>query len=74
MYSEFLKHHAFMAKMLLVTSKLTDKITMRYVFQIFYGIQTIIVRNKDRFYYHIKDQAYEILKLLGPAYQTTYGV
>ena len=49
--------------------KLTDKITMRYVFQIFSGVQTIIVRQKGRFYFHIKDQAYEILKLLGVNYQ-----
>lgn len=54
--------------------KLTDKITMRYVFQIFSGVQTIIVRQKGRFYFHIKDQAYEILKLLGANYQKTYGI
>ena len=54
--------------------KLTDKITMRYVFQIFCGIQTAITRNKERFYYHINDQAYEILKLLGVNYQKTYGI
>ena len=54
--------------------KLTDKITMRYVFQIFSGVQTAIIGNKERFYYHISDQAYEILKLLGVNYQKTYGI
>ena len=54
--------------------KLTDKITMRYVFQIFSGVQTAITGNKERFYYHISDQAYEILKLLGVNYQKTYGI
>ena len=54
--------------------KLTDKITMRYVFQIFSGVQTIIVRQKGRFYFHIKDQAYEILKLLGVNYQKAYEI
>lgn len=54
--------------------KLTDKITMRYVFQIFSGVQTIIVRQKGRIYFHIKDQAYEILKLLGVNYQKTYEI
>ena len=54
--------------------KLTNKITIRYVFQIYSGVQTIIVRLKWRFYYHIKDQTCEILKLLGTKYQKTYKV
>ena len=58
----------------MTVGKLTDKITMRYVFQIFSGVQTAITRNKERFYYHISDQAYEILKLLGINYQKIYGI
>jgi transposase len=54
--------------------KLTDKITMRYVFQIFSCIQTIIVQDKERFYYYIKEEAYEILQLLGMSYQKTYRI
>ena len=53
--------------------KLTDKITMRYVFQIFSAIMTIILENGERLFYHISDQAYEILELLGERYQKTYG-
>jgi transposase len=53
--------------------KLTDKITMRYVFQIFSAIMTIILENGERLFYHISDQAYEILELLGERYQRTYG-
>ena len=67
--------YSFLSKVLLKNQigKLTDKITMRYVFQIFSAIMTIILENGERLFYHISDQAYEILKLLGERYQKTYG-
>jgi len=53
--------------------KLTDKITMRYVFQIFDCIITVILDNGRRLFYHISEQAHRILGLLGGVYQETYG-
>ena len=55
------------------TGKLTDKITMRYVFQIFSTVITIVLDNGERLFYHISDQADKILELLGVKYQKTYG-
>ena len=55
------------------TGKLTDKITMRYVFQIFSTVLTVILDNRERLFFHISDQASQILELLGSNYQKTYG-
>ena len=55
------------------TGKLTDKITMRYVFQIFSTVITIVLDNCERLFYHISEQANRILALLGDKYQKTYG-
>ena len=55
------------------TGKLTDKITMRYVFQIFSTVLTVILENRERLFFHISDQASQILELLGSRYQKTYG-
>ena len=55
------------------TGKLTDKITMRYVFQIFSTVITIVLDNGERLFYHISEQANRILELLGDKYQKTYG-
>ena len=55
------------------TGKLTDKITMRYVFQIFSTVITIVLDNGERLFYHISEQANRILALLGDKYQKTYG-
>ena len=55
------------------TVKLTDKITMRYVFQIFSTVITIVLDNGERLFYHISEQANRILALLGDKYQKTYG-
>ena len=55
------------------TGKLTDKITMRYVFQIFSTVLTVILENRERLFFHISDQACQILELLGSRYQKTYG-
>ena len=55
------------------TVKLTDKITMRYVFQIFSTVITIVLDNGERLFYHISEQANRIMALLGDKYQKTYG-
>ena len=55
------------------TGKLTDKITMRYVFQIFSTVITIVLNNGERLFYHISEQANRILALHGDKYQKTYG-
>ena len=55
------------------TGKLTDKITMRYVFQIFSTVITIVLDNGERLFYHISEQDNRILELLGDKYQKTYG-
>lgn len=55
------------------TGKLTGKITMRYVFQIFSTVLTVILENRERLFFHISDQASQILELLGSRYQKTYG-
>ena len=47
------------------TGKLTDKITMRYVFQIFSTVITIVLNNGERLFYHISEQANIIQELLG---------
>ena len=47
------------------TGKLTDKITMRYVFQIFSTVITIVLNNCERLFYHISKQANIIQELLG---------
>ena len=55
------------------TGKLTDKTTMRYVFQVFSTVLTVILENRERLFFHISDQACQILELLGSRYQKTYG-
>ena len=46
---------------------------MRYVFQIFSTVITIVLDNGERLFYHISEQANRILELLGDKYQKTYG-
>jgi len=46
---------------------------MRYVFQIFSTVITIVLDNGERLFYHISEQANRILALLGDKYQKTYG-
>ena len=54
--------------------KPTDKITMRYIFQLFHSIMTLIDKNTNkRMFFHMDEQMPKIVELLGPLYQRTYG-
>lgn len=53
--------------------KLQDKITMRFVFQQFYGIVTATLNNSERYFDNICEQAHTILKLLGKKFVDTYS-
>ncbi len=52
--------------------KLTDRITMRYVFQIFNPVITVILESGERLIYHVSPKAHQILDLLGSKYRSIY--
>ncbi|MGN1394424.1 MAG: hypothetical protein ACI4V7_10450 [Succinivibrionaceae bacterium] len=50
-----------------------DKITMRFVFQEFDGVSTVIINDQTRCFDNIKEQAIKVLQLLGQQYIDTYS-
>lgn len=52
--------------------KLTDRITMRFVFQIFSPVITVNLESGERLVYHVSPEAQQILELLGDKYQAIY--
>ena len=50
-----------------------DKITMRFVFQEFDGVSTVIINDQTRCFDNIKEQATKVLQLLGQQYVNTYS-
>lgn len=50
-----------------------DKITMRFVFQQFEGVATVIINNKERYFDNLKEQTIKVLQLLGQLYVDTYS-
>lgn len=50
-----------------------DKITMRFVFQEFDGIISMVVNDMDRYFANIKEQSLKVLELLGQPYIDTYS-
>lgn len=50
-----------------------DKITMRFVFQQFEGVATVIINDKERYFDNLKEQTIKILQLLGQQYVNTYN-
>ena len=52
--------------------KLTDRITMRFVFQIFSPVITVNLESGERLVYHVSPEAQQILELLGDKYRAIY--
>ena len=54
--------------------KEVENITMRRIFQEFEAVLTIIFKTGERIFYFLNSQNYQVLSMLGTAWEKSYGV